>query len=117
MVGEVRCASLAAARAASAPPHPDQDRPPSPTPCTPFPTRRPTPEQVLAHPTSIKWFKVLPTPQPARRYSENGGVAAGGAPSAAPSAPPSRNASAGSLMDTIMVPRWVCFSRNLWLLL
>jgi hypothetical protein len=40
------------------------------------PKKRPSPESILTSPASAKWLKVLPTPPPSQRWSENGGPSA-----------------------------------------
>ncbi len=47
------------------------------------PKRRPSPESILSSPASAKWLKVLPTPPPQQRVSDNGSGAPGGCAAAA----------------------------------
>ena len=40
------------------------------------PKKRPSLDSILSSPAASKWLKVLPTPPPSQRWSENGGPSA-----------------------------------------
>ena len=43
------------------------------------PKKRPSPDSILMSTAASKWLKVLPTPPPAQRWSDNGGPSSAGA--------------------------------------
>ncbi len=53
------------------------------------PKKRPSPESILQSSSAAKWLRVLPEPEPSRRWSDNGAPSALGA----------------KMMSTIIVPR------------